>query len=205
MLRYSTCAVLVTICLFSVGTSSHAGDHRQYDQASRDMSAAAAYPEKAIRVIVPFAAGGAVDTAIRIITKHMAGTLGQPLAVKNVASTDVANNWQSKSDGYSIKIDLLGICSADQLVTVAPQVRVGSTEELSIAAIEDDCALPEFEAAAWVALMVPPGVPQAILDRLNDALSRALTDNATRKRLLDLGHVIQSLTARPHRAQNIKT
>ena len=47
--------------------------------------AAAAFPERAITLIVPFAAGGPGDTVVRIIGEHMARTLGQPIVVENVA------------------------------------------------------------------------------------------------------------------------
>ena len=47
--------------------------------------AAAAFPERLITVIVPFAAGGPGDTVVRIVGEHMARTLGQPIVVENVA------------------------------------------------------------------------------------------------------------------------
>ena len=46
--------------------------------------AAAAFPERLITVIVPFAAGGPGDTVVRIVGEHMARTLGQPIVVENV-------------------------------------------------------------------------------------------------------------------------
>ena len=47
--------------------------------------------------------------------------------------------------------------------------------------------MPEFEASAWTALFAPKSTPQPILDRLVDALDKALDDEATRKRLGVLG------------------
>ena len=41
----------------------------------------AAFPERLITVIVPFAAGGPGDTVVRIVGEHMARTLGQPIVV----------------------------------------------------------------------------------------------------------------------------
>ena len=40
---------------------------------------------------------------------------------------------------------------------------------------------------AWNALFAPKGTPQPILDKLTDALDKALSDDGVRKRLLDLG------------------
>src|SRR5207237_1231532 len=41
------------------------------------------YPAKPIRVVVPFAAGGVVDTTARALVPRMADGLGQPLVVDN--------------------------------------------------------------------------------------------------------------------------
>ena len=46
--------------------------------------------------------------------------------------------------------------------------------------------LPEYKVSAWNALFAP----KEIVAKLNDTLSKALDDPATRKRLLDLGSVL---------------
>ena len=50
-----------------------------------------------------------------------------------------------------------------------------------------EAGLPEFDASAWNALFAPKGTPKAVLDKLTDALDKALDDESVRKRLLDLG------------------
>ena len=45
----------------------------------------AAYPERPITFIVPFAAGGPTDVVARIVGESMSKTLGQQLVVENVA------------------------------------------------------------------------------------------------------------------------
>jgi tripartite-type tricarboxylate transporter receptor subunit TctC len=74
--------------------------------------AAAAFPERAITVIVPFAAGGPADTVARIIGEHMAGTLGQPIVVENVTgaggTTGITRGAQAKADGYTIMMGHMG-------------------------------------------------------------------------------------------------
>ena len=42
------------------------------------------YPTRAITMIVPFAAGGPTDVISRIVTSHMAQTLGQSIIIENV-------------------------------------------------------------------------------------------------------------------------
>src|SRR2546428_12318773 len=45
----------------------------------------------------------------------------------------------------------------------------------------------EFQASAWNALFAPKGTPKPILDKLSEALDKALDDENVRKRLLELG------------------
>ncbi|MHC2607159.1 tripartite-type tricarboxylate transporter receptor subunit TctC [Bradyrhizobium liaoningense] len=42
------------------------------------------YPTRSITMIVPFAAGGPTDVVARIVTSHMAQTLGQSIIIENV-------------------------------------------------------------------------------------------------------------------------
>ena len=59
-----------------------------------------------------------------------------------------------------------------------------------------EAGLPEFQAQAWNALFAPKGTPQPIVDKLTDALDKALDDEGTRKRLLELGSVLPDKTGR---------
>src|SRR5262249_18303845 len=49
-----------------------------------------------------------------------------------------------------------------------------------------EAGLPEFRVSAWVALFAPKGTAKPILDKLTDAVDRALDDDGLRNRLLDL-------------------
>ena len=68
--------------------------------------AQAAYPERTITVVCASGAGGAVDVTTRIITDHMAKTLGQNIVVQNEpgAGGTLAINQVSKAqpDGYTL-------------------------------------------------------------------------------------------------------
>ena len=46
--------------------------------------AMAAFPQRAITLIVPFAAGGGTDAIARIVAEHMAKTLGHAIIIENV-------------------------------------------------------------------------------------------------------------------------
>jgi tripartite-type tricarboxylate transporter receptor subunit TctC len=86
----------------------------------------------------------------------------------------------------------------DQIVNAVPQINGGTIKAYAIATPErnpslpnvpttKEAGLPAFEASAWNALFAPKGTPKAVVDKLSDALSKALDDDSVRKRLLDLG------------------
>ena len=86
----------------------------------------------------------------------------------------------------------------DQIVNVVQQVQAGQIKGYAVGTPERNPALPNvptskeaglpaFQAQAWNALFAPKGTPQPILDKLTDALDKALDDEQTRKRLVELG------------------
>ena len=66
------------------------------------------YPSKAIVFVVPFSAGGPVDTLARILATPMSKTLGQPIVVENVVgaagSIGVGRVAKAAPDGYTLSI-----------------------------------------------------------------------------------------------------
>jgi len=64
------------------------------------------YPAKPIRMLIPAAPGGGVDSAGRIIAMHLSETLGQPVVAENMAGagTMLASEALARSqpDGYTI-------------------------------------------------------------------------------------------------------
>jgi len=50
-----------------------------------------------------------------------------------------------------------------------------------------EVGLEAFQVPAWNGLFAPKGTPKPILDRLTDALDKALDDESTRRRLTDIG------------------
>lgn len=69
---------------------------------------AGAFPDKPLRFIVPFAAGGGVDNVARAINQAMSQRLGQPIIVENRpgASANIGADLVAKSapDGYTLLI-----------------------------------------------------------------------------------------------------
>ena len=275
----------------------------------------AAYPERPITLIVPFAAGGPTDVVARIVGEHMSRTLGQQVVVENVAgaggTTGSIRAAQATPDGYTIEMGHMGTHGAapavypglkydpvkdfapiglaagtpilivarknfpakdlkefvayvkknseklneahagvgsvsyttcaffnsligakptrvvyrgtgpalndlvsgqvdymcDQIVNLVPQIQAGTIKAYAVAlpqrspAVPDvpttkEAGLPEFQVSAWNALFAPKGTPPDIIAKLSGALQKALEDENTKKRLLDLGADLSDKAAR---------
>jgi tripartite-type tricarboxylate transporter receptor subunit TctC len=85
----------------------------------------AAYPERSIRLVVPFAAGGNADFVSRIVGEGMAQALGQPVVVESrpgaggsLGATEVA---RAAPDGYTLLTGSNGPLSVNPFV----QARLG--------------------------------------------------------------------------------
>ena len=69
-----------------------------------------AYPNKPIRMVVPFAAGGATDVLARVLGQKMSAGLGQPIIIDNkpgaagIIGTDAVA--KAAPDGYTIVLGL---------------------------------------------------------------------------------------------------
>ena len=268
--------------------------------------ARAAYPDRPITLIVPFAAGGPTDVIARIVAEPMGKALGQQIVVENVAgaggTTGTVRAAQAAPDGYTIEMGHMGThgaapalypdlkydptkdfepiglaagtpilivakkdfpakdlkefveyvkknseklneahagvgsvsfttCSllnsilgakptraayrgtgpalndlvagqvdymCDQIVNLVPQIQAGTIRAYGVALAQRSPALPdvpttkegglpEFQVSAWNAIFAPKGTPKDVLKKLSDALGKALADENTRKRILDLG------------------
>jgi tripartite-type tricarboxylate transporter receptor subunit TctC len=266
----------------------------------------AAYPDRPITLIVPFAAGGPTDVIARIVAENMSRTLGQQIVVENVAgaggTTGTLRAAQAKPDGYTIEMGHMGTHGAapavypdlrydpvkdfepiglaagtpilivakkdfpakdlrefidylkknseklneahagtgsvsfttctllnsilgakptrvayrgtgpalndlvagqvdymcDQIVNLVPQIQANTIKAFAVALPERSPALPdvpttkegglpEYQVSAWNAIFAPKGTPKDVVTKLNGALVKALNDEGTRKRMLDLG------------------
>jgi tripartite-type tricarboxylate transporter receptor subunit TctC len=70
------------------------------------------YPTRPITMVVPLAAGGAVDVLARNLAEHMRASLGQPIVIENVSgaggSTGVGRVAKAAPDGYTLAIGNFG-------------------------------------------------------------------------------------------------
>jgi len=75
-------------------------------------ASAQTYPDRAIKMIVPFPPGGATDVTGRIIADAMSASLGQPVVVENrpgaAATIGIDLVAKSKPDGYTLGVAGVG-------------------------------------------------------------------------------------------------
>lgn len=70
------------------------------------------FPNKPIKFVVPYAAGGATDTTARLVSKELTAILGQPVIVENKAGAggNIGTDYVAKSapDGYTMLLAYTG-------------------------------------------------------------------------------------------------
>jgi len=114
------------------------------------LPAASAYPERAVRIIVPFAAGATLDLMTRAVAEELAHQLGQPVVVENRAGASgiIGADAVAKApaDGYTLMMAPFSVLAVNAslhknlpydnlrdlapvaLVAVAPHVLLASAQ-----------------------------------------------------------------------------
>ncbi len=84
----------------------------------------AAYPDRPLRLIVPFAPGGNIDITARTVAPGLTEQLGQPVVVENRggAGSRIGNELVAKSapDGYTMLLGSTGTMSINMVFVTKP-------------------------------------------------------------------------------------
>ena len=94
----------------------------------------------------------------------------------------------------------------DNMPSALPLVQSGKLRALAVTAPARSPAAPDvptmaeagfegFDVSSWFGLMAPAKTPDAIVQKLNAAVTKALAKPEVQKRLMDLGAVTQTMTA----------
>lgn len=69
---------------------------------------AAGFPDKPITLVVPFASGGSIDAAIRVVQPRLSAELGQPVVIENLGGAGgalgAAKVANAAKDGYTLLV-----------------------------------------------------------------------------------------------------
>jgi len=100
------------------------------------LRAYAAYPDKAIKIVVPYTPGGATDLIGRIVAQKLSVALGQPVIIDNKAGAagnlGAAFVAKEAADGYTL---LLGALTSHSINSVLMASTAGFTMDKSFAPI----------------------------------------------------------------------
>jgi tripartite-type tricarboxylate transporter receptor subunit TctC len=91
----------------------------------------------------------------------------------------------------------------DQTTNTTEQIKAGAIKAYAITSPERNDALPDLQTTAegglpeldvsiWHGLYVPKGTPEAVVQKLNDALKAALADETVQQRFAELGTTVVS-------------
>lgn len=135
--------------------------------ASALAAASAAYPEKPVKIVVPFPGGGASDATARAIGQFLARDLGQPVVIENRPGASGAIAAQAvmaaAPDGYTILWATASMVALPLILRKPPFAAMGELSAISLVG-----RLP-------FAVFVSPGVPARTLAELS-AYARANPD-----------------------------
>ena len=83
-------------------------------------SFAQSYPQRPVRIIVPYSPGGATDVYARIMAKHMGDTFGQPFIVENKAGAATIIGAEAvasaKPDGHTLLFSVAATVATNQFL-----------------------------------------------------------------------------------------
>lgn len=127
---------------------------------------AASYPEKAIRVVVPFPAGGAADVLARLVAERLNESFGRPVVVENVlgaaGATGTGAAAKAAPDGHTLLI------GTGTTTTLLPHLRrdLPYDPRRDLAAVASIASFPNL-------LVVRPTIPATNVRSLIDVLRAA--------------------------------
>lgn len=111
-----------------------------------------AYPDKTIRLVVPFSAGGALDVVARLLGQKLTESMGKPVVIDNRvgAGGNIGAEFVAKSapDGYTLLMSSVTTMAINMSLTPKPPYD-----------FERDYAPVSLNAAAPLGLMIHPALP----------------------------------------------
>ena len=173
-------------------------------------AAAAEYPARLIRFIVPYGGGSGPDITARLFATELSKQIGQQIVVDNRpgASGSIGTEMIARAapDGYTIGFGGISTFAInpsvlarlpydpdkDLLKVVQTYFNPGVTGLKRSPAIPELPAIaetvPGFEVIVWGGVVLPAGAPKAIVARLNAEINKVLALPALKEKYATIGY-----------------
>ncbi len=113
---------------------------------------------------------------------HMAGELFKSMAGVFLVHIPYRGSTGARTDVIGGQVDMM----FDAVTTMTEQVKAGKVKAIATSGRQrsavlpdvptlDEAGLPGFDATIWLGLMAPKGTPKAVVDRLNEAVSKIVS------------------------------
>ena len=132
---------------------------------------------------------------------HMAGELFKSMSRTDIQHVPYRGSSGARNDVLGGQVQMM----FDAITTMAPNVKAGQVRALATTGAKRSTVLPDvptvaeagvpgYEATIWVGIMAPKGTPQAIVDKLNDEINKAIDRPEVRKMWAEQGAVPMAMT-----------
>ena len=142
--------------------------------ASSALAQGSAYPNRAITLVLPFAAGSGTDTTTRLIGKELGTALGANIVIDNKAGANgsIAASYVARApaDGYTLFVTTK---YRSKLLPDLPTM--------------DEAGVKGFDITSWQGYLGPAGMPKDIVLKLNTELRKIIDNPQIKKDLADRG------------------
>ena len=142
----------ITISLKSIATALIIGCSAVIALLAPGRAAQAQYPDKPIRIVVPFPAGGPSDVLARLLAQKLNAAFNQPVLSENKpgAGTNLAAEYVAKApaDGYTLMLMMVGTQAINE--ALYPKLGYNTARDFAPVALV---------AASSLALVAHPSVP----------------------------------------------
>ncbi len=132
---------------------------------------------------------------------HMAGELFKSMSNTFLVHIPYKGSSGARTDVIGGQVDLM----FDAVTTMAEQVKAGKVKAIATTGKVRSDVLPDvptlsesgvagYEATIWLGLMAPRGTPKAVVERLNEAVSKIVGQNEVRQLWAKQGAVAMVMT-----------
>ena len=153
-------------------------------------SAQTAWPERPVRVIVPFPASGATDLVARVVAQRVSADLGQQMVIDNKpgagGTIGAAEAAKAPADGYTL------LFTTSSTHAISPHLMPRLAYDARIPQLPNlptffELGLKEYKAVTWLGMVAPTGTPPEVITKLNSEINRLLQTPEIKQRMIDAG------------------